>query len=291
MSNDLKELIKNSLEKAKKSGNLKVMIRNAMKNFAENCDEEQLEDIISSGLAKSFSKLPERVEEIIEQYVGKSCNETPRWTSDAVMEGFNILSINIKEKVIKKIAGYNGSDDETAREWAAYMFIKNYDNFPTRAREEILIKFSCDESVNVKSAALMVIVMKFTGLSEKLKKLLEKFAVDKSPEMREVTAYALAGSFKKVEPYGNLLKNLAEDEESSVRRAVACAIIKNYWNVDSSVQKLLIKLAGDESVYVKKGVVNEINNNKGLPVYGKILEKLSKDARMRDYVEGIENYN
>lgn len=278
MPADLKNLIKNSLTKAKKEGKLQSAVQKSLKNIAEK--GINIEDMIVGGLAKSFAKLPGNVGELIESYVGE-VPESGRWTSEAVMEGFNMLSLNIREKVIKKIA-----DDKSpeAREWAMYMFIKNYDNFPRNAREEILIKFSDDCDVNVKSGALLMVAVKFSQLSENVQKLLTKFASDKDPEMRLMTAYALAWKFKEISPFGNLLKNLADDESEDVRKAVAHAVTQNFWNLDCDIQKILVKLSRDESIYVRKGIANLAVKNKWLPDYMKILENLNKDEKMRSYL-------
>jgi len=281
MPADLKKLIKNSLLKAKKEGKLQSAVQKSIKNLAEN--DINLEDMIVGGLAKSFSKLPLQVGEIIEHYAGK-VPESGKWTSEAIIAGFNTLSVNIRGKVIKRLAD---EEEPAAREWAMYMFIKNYDNFYRDMREEILIKFSGDGDVNVKSAVLLVIVMKFFELPENLQKLLKKFAADNNPEMRAITAHALAWKFKEIMPFGNLLKNLAGDKDEGVRKAVSYAIVKNFWNLDDDTQKILVNLSKDESIYVRKGVLNAVITNKGLPVYDEILVNLNKDEKMRGYIEEL----
>ena len=281
---DLRELIKKTIAKSKNEGKLQSMIQKSIKNLTlEGVD---IEDMIVGGLARSFAKLPEHVEEIIERYVGK-VPESGKWTSEAIIAGFNMLSVNIRKKVIKKIAD---DEDPTAREWAVYMFIKNFNNFSKEVREEILIKFSDDKDVNVKSGALLMVVMKFSQLSKNIQRLLKKFAEDKNPEVRIIAAYALAYKFKEISPFGNLLKNLAEDKEDSVRRAVAYAIVKNFHNLDEDIQKILVKLSEDRSMYVKKGIANVIIANKGLkrlPIYQRIFEALNKDKKMRSYIEEL----
>jgi len=281
MPADLKKLIKNSLLKAKKEGKLQSAVQKSIKNLAEN--DINLEDMIVGGLAKSFSKLPLQVGEIIEHYAGK-VPESGKWTSEAIIAGFNTLSVNIRGKVIKRLAD---EEEPAAREWAMYMFIKNYDNFYRDMREEILIKFSGDGDVNVKSAVLLVVVMKFFELPENLQKLLKKFAADNNPEMRAITAHALAWKFKEIMPFGNLLKNLAGDKDEGVRKAVSYAIVKNFWNLDDDTQKILVNLSKDESIYVRKGVLNAVITNKGLPVYDEILVNLNKDEKMRGYIEEL----
>jgi len=281
MPADLKKLIKNSLLKAKKEGKLQSAVQKSIKNLAEN--DINLEDMIVGGLAKSFSKLPLQVGEIIEHYAGK-VPESGKWTSEAIIAGFNTLSVNIRGKVIKRLSD---EEEPAAREWAMYMFIKNYDNFYRDMREEILIKFSGDGDVNVKSAVLLLIVMKFFELPENLQKLLKKFAADNNPEMRAITAHALAWKFKEIMPFGNLLKNLAGDKDEGVRKAVSYAIVKNFWNLDDDTQKILVNLSKDESIYVRKSVLNAVITNKGLPVYDEILVNLNKDEKMRGYIEEL----
>ena len=75
-----------------------------------------------------------------------------------------------------------------------------------------------------------------------LQKLLKKFAADNNPEMRAITAHALAWKFKEIPPFGNLLKNLAEDRDEGVRKVVAYAIVKNFWNLSDDIQKILVNL-------------------------------------------------
>ena len=234
MPGDLKKLIKNSLEKAKSNGRLKTVVRDSVKNLAEI--GTSFEDMIVGGLAKSFSKLPANVGEIIESYAG-NVPESGKWTSEAIISGFNTLSVDIRGKVIKKISE---EDDPTAREWAMYMFIRNFNNFSGKTREEILIKFSNDDDVNVKSGVLLVVVAKFFRLSENARELLKKFASDSDPEMRAVTAYALAWKFNEISNYGELLKDLAKDCNESVRKAVAYAIVKNFRNLNRDIQKILV---------------------------------------------------
>ena len=77
MPNDLKKLIKDSLVKTRKEGKLQSAIQKSLKNLAEN--GINLEDMIVGGLAKSFSKLPSRVAEIIEHYTGE-VPESGKWT-------------------------------------------------------------------------------------------------------------------------------------------------------------------------------------------------------------------
>ena len=127
-SKDLKKLIKDSLSKSKNEGKLQLMIQESVKNLT--IKGINFEDMLVGGLAKSFSRLPKHVEEIIEGHVGK-VPETGKWTSEAIMEGFNMLSVDIRKKVIKRIAD---DEDSTAREWAMYVFIKNFDYFSEKVR-------------------------------------------------------------------------------------------------------------------------------------------------------------
>jgi len=284
MSRDLKKLIKDSLEKAKSDGRLKAMIQDSIKNLAES--GVSFEDMVVSGLAKSFARLPAKVGEIIESHTGK-VPQSGRWTSEAVMAGFNSLSVKIRGRVIEKLAD---EGDPTAREWGMYMFIKNFDKFPNDVRERILIKFSGDLDVNVKGGVLLVVVMKFSNLQKNVRELIGKFARDGDPEMRAIFAHAIAWKFNELSPYGKLLNDLSKDNDESVRRAVAFAVARNFQNLNDETRGILAILAEDESVYVRKGVANAVVENRGIkefPIYREIFGKLNKDEKMRKYLEEL----
>ncbi len=127
-----------------------------------------------------------------------------------------------------------------------------------------LEKFAEDKSSDVrKTVALSLSEMGYKGLP-----LLEKLAEDENSDVRKTVIWSLSKIGNKGLP---LLEKLAEDENSDVRESVARSLSK----IGNKGLPLLEKLAKDENSNIRKTVAVSLYEigDKGLP----LLEKLAKD--------------